>query len=171
MSTQLDFVQAEIHAAARTSARIGYPVALLLALLAALAFVLGITTPVRSGIFCTGHCLAYPYSEADLFFPRDYLWMGPAILIAPLFTVLAGCLHFCVLPRVKPLTLLALCLSSISTALITTAYFVQVLVVQPSLAHREFEGVALLTQYNPHGLFIAIEGLGYLMLAAAFFFT
>lgn len=171
MTTQIDFVQAEIAAATRTATRIGFPAALFLALFSALAFVLGITTPVRSGAFCTGPCMEYPYAEADLFFPRDFLWIGPAILLTPLFTVLVGCIHFCVPPRHKPLTLLALCFSSVSMALLAGDYFVQVLAVQPSLALRELQGVALLTQYNPHGVSIAIESLGYLMLATAFLFT
>jgi hypothetical protein len=32
------------------------------------------------------------------------------------------------------------------------------------------EGIALLTQYNPHGLFIALEELGYLMMSFSFLF-
>jgi len=40
-----------------------------------------------------------------------------------------------------------------------------------SLQHRELDGLALLTQYNPRGLFIAFEDLGYLLLAVAFLFA
>jgi hypothetical protein len=40
-----------------------------------------------------------------------------------------------------------------------------------SLQHRELDGLALLTQYNPRGLFIVFEDLGYLMLAVAFLFA
>ena len=37
--------------------------------------------------------------------------------------------------------------------------------LQPSLLRGEMEGVALLTQYNPHGVFIALEDLGYLLMS------
>jgi hypothetical protein len=97
--------------------------------------------------------------------------MVPGILLTPLFTILIVCLHFCVAPWAKPLSLIALCFSSISTVIISMDYFVQILVVQPSLQHRELDGIALLTQYNPRGLFIAFEDLGYLMLVAAFLFA
>jgi len=168
MTTPLELVKAEVSAATRTACRLGFPVAIALAFVTALAFGLGIVTPVRSGPYCTGLCMAYPYAEAGAFFPRDYLWMPAAMLIAPLFTVLVACLHFCVPVGAKPLTLLALCFASIGTAVLASDYFVQMLVVQSSLAHRELDGVALLTQYNPRGLFIALEDLGYLLIAVAF---
>src|ERR1039458_4820084 len=49
---------------AQTSiARLGRWTALLLALLAATTFACGIATPPRSGPFCTGQCMAYPYDR------------------------------------------------------------------------------------------------------------
>lgn len=168
MTTRLDLVKAEVSAATRTACQIGFPVSIALTVVAAFGFLLGVSTPVRSGPYCTGHCIEYPYAGAEAFFPRDYLWMGAAILIGPLFTLLAGCVHFCVPLRAKPLTLLALCFACIGTAVLSADYFLQFLVVQASLAHRELDGVALLTQYNPHGLFIALEDLGYLLIALTF---
>ena len=44
-------------------------------------------------------------------------------------------------------------------------YFVQLVVIQPSLHAGEADGISLLTQYNPHGLFIALEELGYLLMS------
>jgi hypothetical protein len=35
----------------------------------------------------------------------------------------------------------------------------------------ETEGLSLFTEYNPHGIFIGLEGLGYLMMNVAFLFT
>jgi hypothetical protein len=35
----------------------------------------------------------------------------------------------------------------------------------------ETDGLALFTQYDPHGFFIALENLGYLILSAAFLFV
>ena len=83
----------EVAAAARTACRIGFPVALSLAGLAAIAFLLGIATPPHSGPLCVGDCTLYPYADAGRFFPRDYLWMAPAVLLTPLFTVVAACVY------------------------------------------------------------------------------
>jgi hypothetical protein len=47
-------------------------------------------------------------------------------------------------------------------------YFVQVVVIQPSLLQGETEGIAILTQYNPHGVFIALEELGYALMGISF---
>ena len=46
-------------------------------------------------------------------------------------------------------------------------YFLQLTVVVPSLQAGETDGLSLFTQYDPHGLFIAMEALGYLMLTVA----
>jgi hypothetical protein len=43
-------------------------------------------------------------------------------------------------------------------------------VVQPSFLKGEIEGLSLFSQYNPHGIFIALEDVGYLMMGLAFFF-
>ena len=157
-------------AANKTACRIGFPVALTLAGLAAIAFLLGIATPPHSGPLCGGDCTLYPYADAGRFFPRDYLWMAPAILLTPLFTVVLACVYTCVPPRRKPWALIAALFSVVATALVTLDYFVQALVIQPGLEHHEVDGVALFTQYNPRGLFIAMEDLGYLFLTVAFAF-
>lgn len=168
MGTQIEAIRTGITAATRTACRVGFPAAIVLAAVAALSFFLGITTPVRSGPYCTGICMAYPYAEAGAFFPRDYLWMPAAMLIAPLFTVVVACLHFCVPVRGKPFSLLAVSFAVISTGVLVADYLVQLLVVQASLLHGEAAGIGLLTQYNAHGVFIALEDTGYLLMALAF---
>lgn len=163
-------IHAEVPAAAKTACRIGFPVALTVAGMAALGFVLGIATPPRSGPWCVDNCTQYPFADAAPFFPRDYFWMAPGILLTPLFLIVVACIYMCVPPRMKPWALISSLFAGIATALVTLDYFVQVFAVQPSLEHHEADGVALLTQYNPRGLFIAVEDLGYLFLAAAFAF-
>ncbi|HEV2134161.1 MAG TPA: hypothetical protein VGR47_07845 [Terracidiphilus sp.] len=143
----------------------------LLVILTVAAFGMGIFTPPRSGPFCTGPCIAYPYADAAQFVPRDFFWMAPGILLTPVFIVLAACIHACVEERKKHLAVISLCFASISAALITLDYFIQMQVVQPSLLHAESNGLAIFSQYNPHGLFIALEDLGYLMLSLAFAFV
>jgi hypothetical protein len=50
-------------------------------------------------------------------------------------------------------------------------YFAQFAVVIPSLQAGETEVLSLFTQYNPHGLFIAGEALGYLAMSLALLFA
>jgi hypothetical protein len=153
------------------AARLGRWIAPLLAATAASAFALGITTPPRSGPFCVGPCIVYPYTDVVQFVPRDYIWVLPSTLLLPLFVVLAGCIHASVGVSRRVYSLVGLCLASIAAGIITLDYFTQFQVVAPSLVRGETDGLALFTQYNPHGFFIALEDLGYLMLSAAFLFV
>ena len=50
-------------------------------------------------------------------------------------------------------------------------YFVQFSVVPASLMSGETEGITMLTQYNPHEIFIALEELGYIMMSLSFLFV
>jgi hypothetical protein len=153
-----------------TATRLGFWTALLVAVLAATAFALGTTTPPRSGPYCSGQCIANPYTDAVQFVPRDYLWMFPGILLTPFFVALSACIHACVRKCRRHMSLLGLCFASIAAGIITLDYFTQFQVVAPSLLRGETDGLALFTQYNPHGFFIALEDLGYLMLSGAFLF-
>lgn len=47
----------------------------------------------------------------------------------------------------------------------------QFFVIPVSLQSGETEGIAILTMYNPHGLFIALEDLGYLLMSLSFAFV
>ena len=49
-------------------------------------------------------------------------------------------------------------------------YFVQFSMVPVSLMNGQSEGIALLTQYNPYGVFIVLEELGYLLMSLSFVF-
>ena len=151
--------------------RLGFWSAILLALLAITAFALGISTPPRSGPYCTGNCIVYPYTAAVQFVPRDYDWIVPAILLVPTFLIVIACIHPSVQSGKRHLSLAGLCFTSIAASIIAMDYFIQFQVVEPSLRRGETGGLALLTQYNPHGLFIALEDLGYLVLCVAFVFA
>jgi hypothetical protein len=75
-----------------TVCRLGFWVAIVTVVLSATALVIGFVTPVRGGPFCPSNCIAYPYVDAGSFFPEDYIWIVPAILLAPTFVVLMGCI-------------------------------------------------------------------------------
>lgn len=159
-----------VDRATATAARFGFWVSLLTALLTIVSFAIAILTPPRSGPFCASSCVAYPYNNTTAFFPRDYFWMFSAILMTPLFLTVCACAHSWVAAEKRIFTRIALLFAAIATCFITLDYFIQIQVMQPSLLHGETNGLALFSQYNPHGIFIAMEDLGYLTMSAAFFF-
>lgn len=153
-----------------TAAGLGFWVSILSAALTIGSFSIAILTPPRSGPFCTGSCVLYPYSDTASFFPRDFWWMFPALLITPLYLVLCACTHSWVTPSRRLFSRIAMFFAAIAASTITLDYFLQIEVLQPSLLRAEADGMALISQYNPHGVFIAMENLGYLMIAVSMFF-
>lgn len=131
--------------------------------------------PPRSGPNCTatdGSCLTYPYTQASAFVPNDFVWMVPAFLLGPLLVVvLAGLLHDVPAPRRLPARI-AQTSAVVAAAILTVDYYVQFTTVQASLVRGEVDaGLSLLSQYNPHGLFVAMEDLGYATMLVAFLFS
>ena len=55
-------------------------------------------------------------------------------------------------------------LGAVAAAALLVDYVVQLAVLQPSLLRGETAGLSLWSQYNPHGVFIALEDLGYFLL-------
>jgi hypothetical protein len=152
--------------------RLGFYSAILTAIIAAAFFVLGATTPARSGPFAQpANIIPYPYTDAASFIPGDYIWLYPGFLLALVFVVLMACIHRYASEEKKAFSQIGLLFASVYAVVITVDYFVQLVVVQPSLLSGETAGLSLFTQYNPHGVFIALESLGYLMMSAAFLFA
>jgi hypothetical protein len=156
------------NSARKGAYRLGFWSAILTAVLAVAAFAAGITTPARSGPFCTKACIAYPYTHVAAFIPGDYIWLYPGLLLALIFVVLMGCIHSHASNDKKVFSQIGLAFALAYAVVIISDYFVQFTVVIPSLISGETAGLALFTQYNPHGIFIALEGIGYLMMSVAF---
>lgn len=137
-------------------------VSLATAFLALITFTIAILTPPLSGPFCAANCFVYPYHDIISRFPRDYLWMFTALplTICHLLMMIAAYVVYGKPRNILGLTGIAFAV--MSTLLLFTNYFVQVSVVQPSLLAGERDGIALLSQFNPHGLFIALEEVGFL---------
>ncbi len=156
----------------QTLCRSGFWISLLIAVAAAAALGIATTTaPARSGPFCmTGSCIVYPYTDAAEFVPIDYIWMYPAFFIGPLFIMLVACVYHYVSMERKLYALFAVCFAVISSTALSINYFIQLTVVQTCFLKGEVEGLSLFSQYNPHGIFIALEDIGYLMMSVAFLF-
>lgn len=150
-----------------TASRTGFTFAVLVAALTLATFAVAVLTPPLSGPFCVQGCLRYPYGEAAARFPRDFLWMYPGILQMLALVGLLVCVHRSAPAASQVSSQLGLVLGAAGALIIASDYFVQVSVVPPSLLAGEQDGVALLSQYNPHGLFVVLEELGYLLIGAS----
>ena len=147
------------------ASRFGFWAALSTGLSTLVTFAIAIATPPRSGRLCTEDCFSYPYLDIAARFPRDYFWMFPAIVATLSYLAFVIALYARVASAGRQLAQLGLALSAMAALTLVSDYFVQLAVIQPSLRAGEADGVSLLTQYNPHGVFIALEELGYLLMS------
>ena len=85
--------------------------------------------------------------------------------------MLLASIHACAPEPQKIFSRIGLAFAVGFAVVIGVDYFVQFAVVIPSLQSGETQGLSLFTQYNPHGLFIAGEALGYLMMSTALLFA
>jgi hypothetical protein len=154
-----------------SAARLGFWAAILTVVVVAVFAVAGIATPARSGPFCVSACVVYPYIDVAQFIPGDYLWLLPGILLAPTFVVLMACIDAHAPEPKKLYSHIGLSFALVYAVVILVDYFLELTVVVPSLQAGETAGLSLFTQYDPHGLFIALESLGYLMMTVAFLFA
>ena len=100
--------------------------------------------------------------------PGDYLWMYPAMVLMLLFVALVAAVHECAPPARRVFSLLALCIAAVAAAVLLIDYYPQVSIMQPSLEKGQLDGWSMLTMYNPNGVFIALEELGYLLMSIVF---
>lgn len=156
--------------AGRPSFRFAFWISVLTTVLTLISLAVSVTTLPISGPFCAANCVTYPYANVSAYVPHDYMWMIPTLLLAFVFLVLMVCIHNSAGPGRELYSQIGLCFAAIATGVLSIDYYIQLAMVQPSLLQGETEGLALISQYNPHGIFIALEELGYLMMSLAFLF-
>lgn len=112
----------------------------------------------------------YPFTEQLISdqWPGDYYWLFPAMVLMVLFVALVAALHEFAPQARKTYSLLALCFAVLAAAVLLINYYIQAVVMQPSLEKGQLDGWAMLTQYNPNGVFLALEELGYLLMTLVF---
>jgi hypothetical protein len=147
--------------------RFGIIIAAVTAALTLVTFAISVSTLPLSGPFCAEDCFSYPYRDIAARFPRDYYWMLPAGVLGLLAVALTIAIAEFATEQRRMWGRMAVVLAAMGAVVLLIAYFVQLAVIQPSLLAGEADGIALLTQFNPHGVFIALEELGYLLLAGA----
>ena len=149
----------------KTISTVGFYSAVATTLLTLVTFIIAILTPPLGGPYCAGGCYSYPYSDIAARFPRDYIWMYPAILLSLVYYVLMVSIHYFAPNERKLFSQIGLSFALISTATFFIDYFLQVSVIQPSLVQGEMDGIALLSQFNAHGIFIVLEEIGFFMMS------
>jgi hypothetical protein len=152
------------------SYRVGLYSAILTVLIIILTFSLAITAIPNSGAGCTQNCVEYPFLNTLSEFPRDYLWMPSAMLLVVVYVTLVASIHTYAPQHKKIYSQIGLSFALIAAGILLSDYFIQFSVVPISLMNHETDGIALVTQYNPHGIFIVLEELGYLLMSLSFLF-
>jgi hypothetical protein len=144
--------------------------AVLTTTLAIVTFVLAITAIPISGANCPTDCVEYPYLDTVAQYPKDFLWMFPAMLLILAYLTLMVSIHYYVKSQRKIFSQIGVSFALIAAVVLLCDYYLQFSVVPMSLRNAETEGLALLIQYNPHGVFLALEELGYIVMSVSFLF-
>ncbi len=159
-----------MYSAKNTPARFAFYSAVSLTILTIITFGLAMLAVPPSGPFCQENCMEYPYSELLNYYPRDYYWMYLAIFQLFAFITFIVSVHQATTVEKKVFSSLSKSFALIAAIVLLIAYYTQFAVVPVSMMRGETEGIALFTQYNGNGLFIALEELGYIAMAVSLFF-
>jgi len=151
--------------------RVGFYAALLTAVITLVTFGVAMTAIPISGAFVPDGGVAYPYLDTLAQFPGDFYWMYLAIVMVIAYVALMAAIHASAAPDKRVFSQIGLSFAVITAVILLIDYSVQVSVVPVSLTSGETEGIPLLIQYNSHGLFIALEDLGYLLMSLSFLFV
>lgn len=151
------------------TSRFGFYISIITTIITVATFAIAISTPPLSGPFCTGACFEYPYADIVSRFPRDYYWMYLAIVLSFFYLIMMACLYQITPSSKKVFATIGVLFATMSALILSVNYFIQVSVIQPSILAGETEGIALLTQFNPHGIFIVLEEIGFFLMIVSFF--
>jgi len=150
--------------------KFGYYASLIFALFTLITWGLAMMAVPPSGPYCQGDCMTYPFPDILSYFPRDYYWMYLAVIQLFSYLVFMISNHFFAPLEKKLYGSISVGFSLIAAVVLLIAYYTQFAVVPLSVMKGETEGIALLTQYNGHGVFIALEELGYIAMSISFLF-
>lgn len=150
--------------------KFGFYSSIALTILTIITFGLAMIAIPPSGPNCPGNCMNYPFSDLLNYYPRDYYWMYLVIFQIFAFIIFVVSLHNSTSNEKKIFSSTGVAFALISSIVLLADYFIQFAVVPVSMMKGEIEGIALLTQYNGHGIFIALEELGYITMSIALFF-
>lgn len=154
----------------KTTNLMGFYASITLTIITIITFGLALRAVPISGANAPGGGLAYPYLDTLKQYPRDYMWMFVAMILVLTYVVVMITIHSSADSEKKIYSQIGVTLAIIAAAVLLIDYYVQIAVVPVSLMNNETEGITLITQYNPHGIFIALEELGYIVMNLSFLF-
>jgi hypothetical protein len=100
----------------------------------------------------------------------DYVLFVPGFLLAPVFVVLMACIHYYASYEKRIFSLIGLGFALIYATIITMDYFILWTVTLPSIISAQTADLSLLSMYNPHGIFVSLESLAYMIMSLALLF-
>jgi hypothetical protein len=150
--------------------KFGFYSSLAMTILTFIAFGFAMIAIPPSGPYCPGDCMSYPYTDLLSYYPRDYYWMFITVFQLCTFLVFIIANHFVTSEDKKIYSFISVAFALISIIVLMTDYYIQFSVVPISVMKSQTDGIALLTQYNGHGIFIALEELGFTMMSISFMF-
>jgi hypothetical protein len=153
---------------ARHIDRAGFYTAVLMVVITLITFGLAMIAIPVSGANCPANCVEYPYLDTASQYPRDFLWMPPAMILVLTYVALMSIIHTYAPAAKKVFSQIGLLFAVITGVILVADYYVQFAVVPISLISGETQGLPLLIQYNPHGVFLALEEAGYLLMSLSF---
>jgi len=148
----------------------GFYIAISLVIMTIITWIFAMKAVPPSGPYCPGDCMDYPFKDILSYYPRDYNWMYLAIFQVFVYVIFIVSNYFTTPTDNKLFSFLSIAFALITASVLLIAYFVQFSVVPMSMMKGETEGIALLTQYNGHGIFIAMEDLGYITMSISYLF-
>lgn len=152
------------------ASRVGMISSLSLSILTIIAFGFAMMAIPPSGPFCPGDCMSYPFKDILDYYPRDYYWMYIIVFQLFVYVIFTISIHYHTPPQKKIFSSIGTAFALISATVLLMDYFIQFAVIPISMIKGETEGIALITQYNGHGIFIVLEELGYILMSLAFLF-
>lgn len=156
--------------AKKTNLRFGWYASLSVVIMTIITWGIAMIAVPPAGPYCPGNCMEYPFSDLLDYYPRDYYWMYLAIFQVFAYLLYMISNYFIARDEKKIFGFSSIAFSIITAMILLTAYFVQFSVIPISMMKGESEGIALLTQYNGHGIFIALEDLAYITMSISFLF-
>lgn len=138
---------------------------LIMSILTLLTLILALRAVPISGAFAPKNPLQYPYLDTTEQYPRDYIWMYSAIFMMISYIVYMIIMESRTSDRYRIFSRTGLLFALFAGFLLITTYFLQAEVIPVNIMHEQYDGVSLFTQYNPYGMFIALEVLGYLFMS------
>ena len=154
----------------QTEYKLGFIISIVTVTMAIITFAFAMVAIPISGAFCPNGCIEYPYLDVLKQYPKDFIWMYFATLLSLSYLIFVICIYHLSKSKIRIYSHIGMIFGIISSVILACNYFIQATVIPASLASGDTYGIPLLIQYNHHGLFIAMEEIGFIFMTLSFAF-